>query len=76
MRMGVRRFTRLTNGFSKKLENHLHMLSLYLEHYNFVRIHKSLKMTPAMTAGVSKTLQDMESLSAMIEAAAPTPGPR
>ena len=57
--MGMRRFTRLTNGFSKKLENHLHMLSFYFLHYNFVRMHKSLKMTPAMAAGVSDTLHDM-----------------
>ena len=42
MRMGMRRFTRLTNAFSKKIENHLHMLSLYFVHYNFVRVHKSL----------------------------------
>ena len=57
--MGMRRFTCLTNGFSKKLENHLHMLSFYFLHYNFVRMHKSLKMTPAMAAGVSDTLHDM-----------------
>ena len=54
MRMGMRRFTRLTNGFSKKLENHLHMLSLYFVYYNFVRMHKSLRMTPAMAAGVTE----------------------
>ena len=53
MRMGMRRFTRLTNAFSKKIENHLHMLSLYFVHYNFCRMHKSLRMSPAMAAGVS-----------------------
>lgn len=76
MRMGMRRFTRLTNGFSKKLENHLHMLSLYFVHYNFVRVHKSLRMTPAMAAGVSDTLHDMEWLVGLIDARAPKPGPR
>ncbi|WP_413875284.1 IS1 family transposase [Albidovulum sp.] len=76
MRMGMRRFTRLTNGFSKKLENHLHMLSLYFVHYNFVRVHKSLRMTPAMAAGVTNTLHDMEWLANLIDAAAPKPGPR
>ncbi|MFZ1728032.1 MAG: IS1 family transposase [Albidovulum sp.] len=76
MRMGMRRFTRLTNGFSKKLENHLHMLSLYFVHYNFVRVHKSLRMTPAMAAGVSDTLHDMEWLVGIIDAAAPAPNPR
>ncbi|MDH3263246.1 MAG: IS1 family transposase, partial [Paracoccaceae bacterium] len=76
MRMGMRRFTRLTNGFSKKLENHLHMLSLYFVHYNFVRVHKSLRMTPAMAAGVSDTLHDMEWLVGVIDAAAPAPKPR
>lgn len=76
MRMGMRRFTRLTNGFSKKLENHLHMLSLYFVHYNFVRMHKTLKMTPAMAAGVTNTLHDMQWLVGIIDAAAPKPGPR
>lgn len=71
MRMGMRRFTRLTNGFSKKLENHLHMLSLYFVHYNFVRMHKSLRMTPAMAAGVSDTLHDMEWIVGLIDARAP-----
>ena len=59
VRMGMRRFTRLTNDFGKKLENHLHMPSLYLVHYNFVRIHKTLKCTPAMAAGATATLHDM-----------------
>lgn len=72
MRMGMRRFTRLTNGFSKKLENHLHMLSLYFVHYNFVRIHKSLKTAPVMAAGVSETLHDMEWIVGLIDARAPT----
>lgn len=76
MRMGMRRFTRLTNAFSKKVQNHLHMLSLYFVHYNFVRVHKSLRMTPAMVAGVSDTLHDMEWLVSLIDARAPKPGPR
>ena len=76
MRMGMRRFTRLTNGFSKKLENHLHMLSLYFVHYNFARIHKNLRMTPAMAAGVSDTLHDMAWLVGIIDAEAPAPRPR
>ena len=76
MRMGMRRFTPLTNGFSKKLENHLHMLSLYFVHYNFVRTHKTLRMTPAMAAGVSDTLHDMAWLVGIIDAAAAAPKPR
>src|SRR6056297_360397 len=76
MRMGMRRFTRLTNGFSKKLENHLHMLSLYFVHYNFVRVYKSLRMTPAMAAGVSDTLHDMEWIVGLIDAQAPAPKKR
>ena len=73
MRMGMRRFTRLTNAFSKKLENHLHMLSLYFVHYNFVRIHSSLRMTPAMAAGVSDTLHDMEWIVGLVNARASKP---
>ena len=76
MRMGMRRFTRLTNGFSKKLENHLHMLSIYFVHYNFVRMHKSLRMTPAMAAGVTDILHDMTWLVALIDAAAPVQAKR
>jgi hypothetical protein len=75
-RMGMRRFTRLTNGFSKKLENHLHMLSIYFVHYNFVRMHRSLRMTPAMAAGVTDKLHDVAWLVEVIDAAAPTPKPR
>ena len=73
MRMGMRRFTRLTNAFSKKIENHLLMLSLYFVHYNFVRIHSSLRMTPAMAAGVSETLHDMEWIVGLIDARAAKP---
>ena len=73
MRMGMRRFTRLTNAFSKKLENHLLMLSLYFVHYNFVRIHKTLRCTPAMAAGVSETLHDMEWVVGLIDARAEKP---
>ena len=76
MRMGMRRFTRLTNGFSKKLENHLHMLSLYFVHYNFCRVHKTLRMAPAMAAGVTDTLRDVEWIVSLIDARAPKPGPR
>ncbi len=73
MRMGMRRFTRLTNAFSKKIENHLHMLSLYFVHYNFCRVHKSLRMSPAMAAGVSNTLWDMEWIVRWIDERAPKP---
>ena len=76
MRMGMRRFTRLTNAFSKKMENHLLMLSLYFVHYNFVRIHSTLKCTPAMAAGVSETLHDMEWIVGLIDARTPKPKPR
>lgn len=70
MRMSMRRFTRLTNGFSKKIDNHIHSLSLYFVHYNFCRVHKTLKMSPAMAAGVSDTLHDMEWVVSLIDARA------
>jgi hypothetical protein len=53
MRMHMRRFTRLTNGFSKKVENHQHMLALYFMYYNFCRVHQTLRVTPVMAANVS-----------------------
>ncbi len=67
MRMGIRRFTRLTNAFSKKLENHIHALSIYFMHYNFVRIHQSLRVTPAMEAGVTKTLWSLEDIVRIVD---------
>jgi len=68
IRMQNRRFTRLTNAFSKKFENHVHALALYFMFYNFVRIHKTLNVTPAMDAGVSQTLWTMEDIANRIEA--------
>ena len=75
-RMGMRRFTRLTNAFSKKLEPHYAMVCLYTVFHNFVRIHKTLKCTPAMAAGLSKTLWNMSDLVAMINAVAEAPQKR
>ena len=65
MRMGMRRFTRLTNGFSKKVENLEHAVSLHFMHYNFARIHKTLRVTPAMAAGVSDHVWSLEEIAAL-----------
>ena len=73
LRMGNKRMTRKTNAFSKKLERHRFMIAIFMVHYNFVRIHKSLRMTPAMAAGLTDTLHDMEWLAQMIEDAQPKP---
>jgi IS1 family transposase len=67
MRMQMRRFTRLTNGFSKKFENHCHALSLYFFWYNWVRTHKSIKCTPAMAAGLTPAALTMAELVQMID---------
>lgn len=67
MRMGMRRFTRLTNAFSKKVENHCHALALYFVFYNFARIHKTLRMSPAMAAGVTDKLWSVEDIVALVE---------
>ena len=76
MRMSMRRYTRLTNAFSKRIDNHCHALALYFVWYNFVRIHKSLRMSPAMAAGVSDRLWDMADIVALVDATAPKPGRR
>ena len=67
MRMSMRRFTRLTNGFSKKLDNHRHAIALHYMYYNFCRIHKTLRCTPAMAAGVSKTLWEISDIVALLD---------
>jgi IS1 family transposase len=66
MRMSMRRFTRLTNGFSKKLENHEHALALYFMYYNFCRIHQTLRVTPAMEAGVTDHVWSLDELIALL----------
>ena len=63
----MRRFTRLTNAFSKKIENHAYSVSLHFMAYNFVRIHGSLRCTPAMAAGVSKRLWDVGDIVTVVE---------
>ena len=65
MRMGMRRFTRLTNGFSKKVENLEHAVALHYMHYNFARIHKTLRVTPAMEAKVSDHVWSLEEIAAL-----------
>jgi len=68
MRMGMRRFTRLTNAFSKKIENHAHGIAIYMMHYNFVRIHQTLRCTPAMAAGVTAKLWELADMVRVLEA--------
>ena len=76
MRMSMRRFTRLTNAFSKKLDNHVHALALYFAFYNFCRIHKTLRMSPAMAAGITDRLWSLEDIVEKIDAMIPSPAPR
>jgi hypothetical protein len=64
----MRRFTRLTNAFSKKIDAHIHALSLYFVFYNFGRIHKSLRVTPAMAARISDAVREMEWIVGLIDA--------
>jgi len=67
MRMSMRRFTRLTNGFSKKLANHEHAIAIYTVHYNYCRVHKTLRVTPAMEAKISDHVWEIEELVALID---------
>jgi IS1 family transposase len=76
MRMHMRRFTRLTNAFSKKVENHAHAVALFTTYYNFVRIHKTLRMSPAMAAGVTDRLWEIGDIVTLIEAMDAQPGKR
>jgi len=72
--MSVRRFTRLTNAHSKKLNNHRHAISLYFTFYNWTRIHTTLRVTPAMAAGLTDRVWSVEEIVAMMDEIAPKPG--
>ena len=76
MRMSMRRFTRLTNAFSKKVDNHFYALALYFTFYNFVRVHKTVRCSPAMAAGLTGKLWSMEDVVALIDAQAEAPKAR
>ncbi len=76
MRMHMRRFTRLTNAFSKKVENHAYSVALHMMYYNFVKIHSKLRVTPAMSAGVTDRLWEMSDIVALCEAVEPKAGKR
>lgn len=67
MRMGMRRFTRLTNAHLKKIENHAHMIALYFMHYNYCKIHSTLRVTPAMEAGLTDHVWEIEELLALLD---------
>jgi hypothetical protein len=71
--MHNRRFTRLTNAFSKKFENHPHMVAIYAVWYNFLRIHNTLRVTPAMAAGLSETVMDWANIIEAMDTDAPAP---
>jgi hypothetical protein len=70
LRMGVWRFTRLTNAFSKKFENHCHMVAIYHAFYNFCRVHQTLRVTPAMEAGLADHVRTLEELVGRLDAVA------
>ena len=76
MRMSMRRFTRLTNAFSKKIQNHAAMVAIHAVHYNYARIHKTLRITPSMAAGLSDHVWSLEEIINMADAYMPKPGPR
>jgi hypothetical protein len=67
MRMGMRRFTRLTNGFSKKVRNLEHAVAIHFMHYNFARIHKTLRVTPAMEAGITDHVWELEEIVRLLD---------
>jgi hypothetical protein len=69
MRMNIRRFTRLTNAFSKKVENHAYAVALFYAHYNFARIHQSLRVTPAMEAGLTTRVWSIQNIVELAEPA-------
>ncbi len=69
MRMNMRRFTRLTNAFSKKIENHMHSVALFYMHYNFARVHQTLRVTPAMEAGIAQHVWSIQEIVALTEPA-------
>ena len=74
--MGMRRFTRLTNGFSKKIENHIAMVAIHAVYYNFARIHKTLRITPAMAAGLTDRVWSLEEIVHLADALMPKLGKR
>jgi IS1 transposase len=69
MRMSIRRFTRLTNAYSKKVENHEHAVALHFMHYNFCRIHQTLRVTPAMQAGIANHVWGLDEVISLLETA-------
>src|SRR2546430_16946878 len=76
MRMHMRRFTRLMNGLSKKFEHHVWMVGIYSVFYNFLKVYKTLRVTPAMEAGIANHVWSFEELAEMIEETMPKPGKR
>lgn len=76
MRMSMRRFTRLTNAFTKKAENLAHSVAVHFMYYNFCRIHSTIKVTPAMAAGVTNRLWEIADIVDLVDSARPKPGPR
>jgi hypothetical protein len=68
IRMGLRRFTRLTNAFSKKFENHCHAAAIYFSYYNFCRVHQTLRVTPAMEAGIADHIWSLDELVTLLDA--------
>lgn len=76
MHMSMRRFTRLTNVFPKKIKNHAAMVAIHTVHYNYARIHETLRITPSMAAGLSDHVWSLEEIVLMADGYAPKPGPR